>query len=394
MLLKTSRWLLCLTALCTAPTAAQAQMFFEADWVALQLDDGSSAQYIAGPDAFSADGQNDFEPGYRITLGGAIGEYEVYAMFTGVDQWRDSGSLTLVEAVALDLDGGQAFLPAFNTLAFPNLLFDAASHSNADPTLDETLETELLQAGSTARYSTRTDYRDFEITGGTGRYSHPWRVGIGYRHIRLNGSNDFAISGTFDAIDSDDGAVFGDATNDLNDGLVENAFLAAGFTAVSAGSFDAFNTANGPDIMTIVSSSQAHNELNGAQATFAYRAFEGSWVTFEGLGKLGLYHNKIGGGVTETVAGDGNSSAIYRRAFLNEKTTAAFVGTLGFRLIGSLTDYINLTAGYDAQFLTGVAAAGDQTQGVQRDLLGNLVYDIALGDLIIHGVNVGLELNW
>jgi hypothetical protein len=395
MLFKTSHLLICLAALSVAPSVARAQMFFEADFVTLNLDDGSSSQFIAGPDPFSAESASSFKPGYRLTLGGDLGDYEIYAMFTQTDKWSGSGQITLANPLVLDEHSASPFVAPANVLAFRNALFDAATISSVDPALNEANEIELLQSGAVARYQSSTDYRDFEINLGTSRNVNPWRAAIGYRHIRLNGDQGFAVAGTFDALDVADGAIPGVAGNDPNDGLAFDSFLSAGFLQTGGGGgFDAAASAAGPDIMTIVNSTQAHNELNGAQVTLAYRPFAGDWFTLDAVGKAGLYYNSVRGSISEIVAGSGNANAVFERTFEGRRRTAAFAGGLGLRGGVSLTDYINLVGGYEVNFLSGVGVSGEQASGVSRDLLGNLAYGVTTGTMIIHGANVGLEVFW
>lgn len=387
--LATLAWGICVSV-------TQAQMFFEADAVFLDRSGGiGGSALINGSNPVSTSGlSTGFQSGYRLTFGGEFMEYQLDTSFTQVNPWQDSARGTLPNLVILDETFGPIVDPGgvANTIAFPNGVFDAATQPA------ELTESERLQGGAVWTYLDRANYRDFEVNLGTGRSYRPWRVAFGYRQIKYDGRSLFTLGGTFDAIDTDDAAVAGGVGNDANDILDSASILAAGFasTGMAADNFDSLATGDGPDILTYANFGQANNELNGAQTTFGFRMLDATWITLEGTAKAGIYQNNIFGRLTESIVGTGNNSSAYQRAFVDQKHAAAFAGNVGLRAIVSLTDYVNLTGGYELTFLTGLALAGDQSQGLGRDpISGNRFYSVRnRGDVLLHGGNVGLELNW
>ncbi len=369
-------------------SSAQAQLFFEADAVFMdRAGDGAGQPLVVGTDAADGSGAGGgFEPGYRLQLGGRLFDYEFDASFLQLSPFGSSTGGTLTNILILDDTAGNAIVDPgslANVLAFPNGLYDATTQT------DELTESERLSAGATWTYFDRVNYRDFEINIGTARDCRRWRTSLGYRHIRYDGSNQFVISGNFDALDTVDG----DPGGQPNDGLAGTSLTDVGFTG--SGSFANLGTSSSVDTLTYVSQGQARNELNGAQATFAYRVFDGAWVTIEGYGKAGIFQNQVSGQLTEYVVGSGGSSAVYQRQFSDRKTAAAFAGNLGLRAVVSLTDYINLVGGYEAIWLAGVALTGDQQSALTTDFFGARQYSVDnTGDVILHGGTLGVEFLW
>ena len=386
--------LLFLVAMALSPTSAQAQMFFEADWVFLTRNHDSDEAFVAGPDGISNGAADfDFQPGYRLTLGGNLGDYQFDTSFTQIDSWIGSSTGMFANPIVFDDTFNNPVVvaaPPANMLAVGNALRIAAM----DAASMEDLESERLQAGATYVARARADFRDFEINLGTPRDVSLYRFSVGYRHIVLDESNSVAVTGIFDALDTDDAAVFGDATNDPNDGLSGPALLSSGLALVAGAGdgFDAFDTMGGPDTLTIDTSGIAKNELNGAQFTIARRLVDGEWVTIEGIGKAGIYRNNISARVQETIAGSVNDDSVYRRTLSDDRLNAAFAGNIGIRATTSLTDYINMVVGYDVLFLSGVALAADQASGVTTNILGQTSLRARKdGSVIAHGGNLGVR---
>lgn len=375
------------------PAALQAQMFFEADAVFFNRRGGNTGgAYLLGPDAAVISGPgNSYEPGYRLVLGGMLDQWQIDAALTQVSPWEGFASGGLTQMVILDDTFGNPVVDPgglANRLAIPNALFDAAALQ-----FDEQTESERLQGGGNWTYYDRANYRDFEINLGSSRNMSPWRFSVGYRHIRYDGRNQFTMSGVFDAIDTADGAVFGDLTNQPNDALAGTSLIAAGMTGF--GQFDALATGNGPDTLLYAHRSRADNELNGAQTTFVWRMIDSPWVTIEGIGKAGLFHNNMQASLVETVWGTGNGTAQYTRSFNDRRTGAAFAGNVGMKAILSLTDYMNLVGGYEFVFLAGLGTPGNQAYGLGTDTLGARTFRAHnSSDLVIHGGTVGVEVNW
>jgi hypothetical protein len=391
-----------LLAVCLAgSSSARAQVTFEADWLFLQKDNQQASPFISGPDAVSTSSLgSDYESGYRFALFGGGAAWEVEAVFSQVDGWSDSQTRTLANYLVLDDTANNAVVipgPPANTFAYATALFDAATNPNAFGQ-DETLESEHLQPGATVVLQTDAMFRDFELNFGTNRETQWWRAGLGWRNVRFDDGALLLARGTFDARDVDDNATVGAPTNDPNDGLSHDALGAAGYTLIG-GSANGYDSAAAPgiapDTLTTAFGGQADNELNGLQGVLGARLFPGDWMTLEGVLKVGVYHNRVQAQAVETLIGSVNDDSIYRRTFTDRKSTAAFLGSLGVRGLFPLTDYINFVAGYEVNFLTGVALGTEQFQGVRTDLLGNQVFSANASDsTILHGGHAGMQVSW
>lgn len=379
---------------------AHAQFFAEADWIFLSRDNDGDVGFITGPESLAPNSADfDYRPGVKLTVGAGFFDYQVDFSFSEIDSWQGFTSGTFANPIVFDDEFGNAFIAPANRIVSTNALFQAATYTDGMPMsmADETLEIEHLQAGATYSVSSVADFRDFELNFGSNR-DQLWRWGVGYRHIKLDERNTLMVSGVFDAIDSDDGVSDPmDMNNDPNDGLSHAALTAVGLTNVSgaADGFDAFNAMNGVDTVTYISNGLADNEMHGAQISLIGTIFNGEWITLEGIGKVGIYRNSISAGVTETIAGGGNDDSIYQRSLTDERREVAFAGNLGVRGVISLTDYINLVAGYEALFLNGVALASEQTHGLGMNALGATTFTAqTYGSVIAHGGRLGLELLW
>lgn len=390
-------------ACCLMPAGADAQLFFEADAVFLDRDNNGGAPFINGPEAISNNpGSFNAEAGYRLRLGGYFSEYQVDAIFTQVNPWTNNASGTFARAVTFDDSASNPFVvpvtPA-NQLAGISALRTAAMSTNG--AADESLEGEYLLPGAQFRTQNRSDYRDFQLDFGTSYLCRRWRMGVGYRYIRINETSTMFLQGIFDARDVDDGDYPGDLNNDTNDGLSHAALTNSGL-ALIGGAADGFDglqpnalPAIPPDIIAYETYGRADNELNGAQFTFGYLVVNGEWITLETFSNVGIYRNNIRGSVRETVAGLGNDNSIYQRTLTDDRLKPAFAGTLGFKGTVALTDYINLVGGYEALFLSGIALGPDQILGVGTSNMGTTSFRAQTdGNIILHGGNVGFEILW
>lgn len=402
--------------LLSVSSVSHAQLFFEADWLYYGRDNGSGKKIVTGPESKSlSDGGFDYTSGYRLTLGGAIGDVEIDSSFFQLDTWNDASSGSFSgEFISLDGDSIPGDPMAFSSLSSLTALSQAARFNPgmAGPT-DETTESERLRSFSDPMFGTvpltyatynESNLRDFELNIGTRRNSNWWRFSVGYRHIKLDERSGLALGGVFDAFDIDDGNPFdGTMADDANNVLSHEALTNAGMSVIagSGDGYDAFFVtadpmmAIGPDLMTYQMLGSSYNELNGAQVTSVLRIFDGEWVTIEGIGKAGIFRNSIRGNVQETIIGAGNDDSVYRRTFSDNETGAAFAGNLGIRGTVSLTDYINLIVGYDVLFLTGVALGSEQADGLSTDIFGATRYQVKNdGSLVAYGTNLGLEVLW
>lgn len=398
---------------------SHAQMFFEADWLFFDRNNDASGNIVTGPESAGMSNANfGVTSGYRLTFGGTVGALEVDASFSQFDTWKDFSQGTFNNIIIFDDTAGNPFVdPGMNanSLATFTSLYRAAMY--VSPMMggeDESLESERFTIpgnlpmgvdGPFPSYEAfnRANLREFEVNIGTPRNSRLWRFSFGYRHIKFDERNGFALNGLFDAIDVNDGNPFDNGPDDdPNNGLSHQALLAAGLTHLggTTGFAAVFHPADpmdaiAPTLITYQVLGFTDNELNGAQFTGMLTLFDGTWITIEGIGKAGIYRNNMSGFVQENVVGSGNNDAVYQRTFRGSRTAPAFAGNLGIRGIISLTDYINLVAGYEALFISGLALGADQTNGLSEDVFGNVNYKVRnRGNLIAHGGTLGLEVTW
>jgi len=362
-------------------SSASAQMWGGAEYLYFSRLSGSSAPVTTGPGALSTPDGGGVASGYRFTIGGYIGRFEIEAAFMNIESMSDSSQGILANPLSFE-----------NNLPIGSALYRAATYPGAGGVGDETTETEFLQSGATYALESYTDIKSGEINFGTNRNLNPWRVGIGYRTFLIKDGASSLLSGTFDATDTSGGV------GPLNDGLSNEALLAAGYTNVSGGAdgFDGSGSLVGPDTLTIFNDGYARNELHGAQLTGAYQLFPLDWLTIEFFGKAGLFYNTVQGTVSETLVGSGaNDDSVYQRSFSGKKHAAAFGGTLGAKGIIPITDYINITVGYEAMFFSGLALGSKQASGIETGITGLQTYTPrSSSSLVVHGGTVGLQLTW
>lgn len=410
-------------ALLSICQSSQAQVEFDAQWLIFNRDNDANGNIVNGPTSVGL-GQGDYgtTSGYRLSLGGSLPYFDVDATFSQLDTWEDRTSGTFSEIIVLDTGIDGEDLSSVNRLAAFTALGQAARFADLVAGDDETTESERIirptdlpsvydtvfgfDSFDEPSYATfqESNFREFEVNIGTPRECRRWQFAIGYRHIKVDERSGVAISGLFDALDTDDGNRFdGSMADDPNNGLGNEAIIGVGMSSFdgAADGFDAvFDTTDpamviAPDVVTYAINGNADNELNGAQAVFIGRLFDGDWVTVEGIGKAGIYSNNVRASVSEFLIGSGNDDSVYNRAFSSDDTTAAFAGNIGVRGTVSLTDYINIIAGYEVIFLSGVALGPDQIHGLSEDLLGNTRYDVQHdGTIVLYGGNLGLELLW
>ncbi|MEZ6064438.1 MAG: hypothetical protein R3B90_01745 [Planctomycetaceae bacterium] len=390
--------------LAASPQAIQAQGWFEADYLFWSRGNDSSRQFIQGSSPMnSEDFDIGFSNGYRLTVGTALGDYELEAQYSKVDGWSDSLSGVLARPLALDDDGGNAIVyPAgADSLGFRNGLFDAATFASQSIISNEQSESEFLLPGTVTAGSYTGKLQDFQVNFGTSRTKNWYRFGVGYRNIRIQEGAGFLASGGFNALDNNDAAGPGGVAppvNDPNDGLSHAALTAAGFTNIGGGAdgYDAINPAVPTlDRISALFNGQTDNELNGLQLSAAARMVPSEIFEFEVFGRLGLFHNRASGGYAELLAGGGTDNSNYLRSFVNDRERGSFGANFGIKGLLNITDYISLTAGYEVLVLTNIALAPDQIGNVQRDLFGNPHYALNASGLFFgHGGNLGLEIRW
>ncbi len=372
---------------------AQAQFRFSTEAVFMDRNEADGDPLIIGQDNVSSDPSYDLQTGYRFTLGGSFDRYDVEFIGMQVDDWNASSSGTLVSELILDdTFNNPIVVPVLpgNHFGFSDSISDAANGGV------EALESERLQAGATWFINGSSRFQDYQINFGTNPHQNPWRVAVGYRHMRLTEQQGFGVRGTFDAIDTEDGAVFGDLGNDANDGLSDSALTGEGF-ALAGGTgdgFDAFDVLAGPDTVRIYYANSTKNILNGVQASGSY-VFPTDIVSLEAFSRTGIYHNYVQADLGEMILGEVNDDSVYSKTTRGSKHGVAFGGSLGLKLEVPITDYISLTAGYEAIYVANVALAPNQYGGYNYGPLGNRRYSVRGGDtLIMSGGTLGMLVTW
>ncbi|MCA9055213.1 MAG: hypothetical protein KDA75_15340 [Planctomycetaceae bacterium] len=374
------------------PRTAAAQMWFESDYLFWGRTNGSSQDYITGG-AASDDADFGFASGYRLILGGGVGNYEVEGIFSQINGWNGDGTSGLVLPVAFDGNAANAivFPGGATTLALNSGLALAASQAA------ELSEAEFLTAGSIVTHSYSSNLRDIQLNFGSHRDLNWFRWGIGYRNVLINENGGAGIFGTFDALDIDDAAGPGDPNNDPNNGLATGSLAAAGFTSLrGTGGFDSINPlVPSADTISMIMTGTTENRLDGVQMMFGVSGSPHEVVTLEGFLRFGLFYNRINGSASELLVGGGDDDSVYFRTLGDSTAKASFGINPGFRSQINITDYIALTAGYELLILTGIGLGPDQLGQVQQNLLGVPSYKVDADGLFVgHGGNVGLEIRW
>ena len=386
---------LVLTFVVCGSRAAEAQVRASTDWLFWTRNHDSDSEFLTGA-AATDEADFGFSSGFRFSLGASFDRFDVEASFLQIPDWDETASGVLAVPLAFD-DPTNAFIAPAAGFGFPNALSVAADDI---PNMED-LEIEHLEAGATISQRLVSRLRDFELNVGTSRSVRNVWASLGWRHIEINETSTNLAVGIFQAIDVDDGAFPGDLVDDdPNNGLSGGALTAAGFVNI-AGAGDGFVGYDPLDPMAIQTTLGAlfqgysDNDLDGGHIVVGGRFQPAQLLILEGFFKAGVFQNRATGLVQETIFGVENDTSVYRRTFFDRKTTASFAGSLGFRVIVPVTDYINIRTGYEAMLVTNVAVGADQSQGISTDLLGVTRYEVVTSAYFLaHGGHLGLELNW
>lgn len=395
MLRQTVQWMVICCGFLVGAIPAQAQFRFHSEALFLDRNNDGDVPVVAGPDSFNSGGNYDPQAGYRFTFGASFDEYDIEFIGSQIDDWHARATGTLANPLVFDDTANDPIVvavPPANTLAFRNSLFDAATAFG-----DEDNESERLQAGAQAFIDTSSRFQDYQVNFGTNPTKYMWRFQVGWRQMRLNENHAFGVTGTFDALDTDDAAIVGDATNEANDALADGSLTGAGYTNISGAGdgFDSASSANGPDTLRIYDNSGTSNLLNGVQISGGYTLFPENLVSVDLIGRAGVYHNYSRGRIGEYLIGSGNDDSVYRRTFAGSNNGVAFSTSLGAQASVPVTDYISLIFGYEVNYIGNVALASGQYAGLVNSPIGTRHYNVRHGDtLVIHGGNVGLRVTW
>jgi hypothetical protein len=386
---------LALTIVFCGGRSAEAQFRASADWIFWTRNHDADTEFLSGA---GDEADYGFNSGFRFGLGASFDRFDIEASFLQIPEWSSSESGTLAVPLAFD-DPTNIFIAPAAGFGFPNALTDAAN----DIASGQDLEIEHLEAGARISQRLESRLRDFELNFGTSRAERNVWASLGWRHIEIDETSNFLAVGVFQAIDSADGfppADPGDPDPAGDDGLSDPALTAAGFINIG-GAGDGFVGYDPLDPMAIQTTlgalfqGYADNDLDGGQIVVGGRYQAAQLFIIEGFLKGGLFQNRATGLVQETIFGVENDTSVYRRTLFDRKTTASFAGSVGFRFLVPLTDYIFLRTGYEAMLVTNVALAADQPLGISQNLLGETRFEVQTRSVFIaHGGHLGLEVNW
>ena len=361
---------------------------------------GGSGPVIGGPESLRFGGSEyHYEGGYRVGVGWLIDpNYELEGVWTSLSGWSTGQTGVLTRAISFD--DGQASLwvdPTgdanfINQTTFFRPLYDAATNPDiaGGGANDETDEFEFIQPGSAYSLKQSSNLYDIQLNVKTRRTEgQRYGFGLGFRHVTLSEAALAQVSGTFDAFDIDGDEV---VVDDGNDQLSDAVLLATGLQLIN-GSGGFYDPGLGGGVFTMLWNGTASNQLNGLQGTFDAAILERGRYSLDGNLRLGLFHNRIRGTVTETYADSLDS--VYRRSFEDESDKLSFGANLGLSSSIRISERIKLRSGYEAMFLTNTALGPSQQQGLVYDGLGNATYSVQAADtLIMQGLRAGIEMEW
>ena len=383
---------------------------FQADWLYFTRQNlAKSTPLFNGPESVTQrDANFSYQSGYRLNLGFMNENYELDGSFLSLDGPSSSLNGTLTNAVVFDGAAGfAAASPATQATigATPNLLESttlfapinaAANHADVVPANNETNELEYLLPGAIyqSHYSSRL--QDFDINlKGRRQSGQLLRFGFGYRNIQFNEGGSAMMRGSFNTYDTDGNQAPG--FDDPNNGLSNAALTAvpgAGLTLASgAGGFFQNTLPTPPDQLLFTSASSTTNQLNGVQATLDATFLESEHITIGGYAKAGIFNNQTRGSISETYQSLNNGLSKYTRSFSDSQNRAAFAGNLGVNATFILRENMRLIGGYELMYLSGVALAPDQVNGISTNLANVTSLNLqSNGQALYHGARIGFEI--
>ncbi len=387
---------------------------FQADWVFLKRNnDINDIPAISGPDSYGlSDAEFDYKSGYRLNLGLMNDDFELEATFMELDGLSASRFGRLANAIVFDgpaafaaaIPGARATVGATPNFLTSSTLFSPINAAALDPA-DETdglgvlNELEYIQPGAAYFACYTTDVQDFEVNfKGRRQSQRMFRFGVGYRNLQYREIGQVGFRGTFDTVDAiDDFDVPTNPDNLPNNGLSDGSLIRQGLT-LDSGDADGFSENDvllpgDNDVLLFASNTHASNRLNGVQGTLDAMFLESDYFQIGGYAKAGVYHNDVSGSLSETYTDIVNDGSTYSRQFSDAKDRIAFVGNLGVTGTVILRENFRFFAAYEMMFLSGVALAPDQQQGLTTDIAGNMYLDLQTnGSAVLYGGRLGFEI--
>lgn len=364
----------------------------------------SDIPVTSGPESFRPSNLDfDYKSGSRLSLGIMQDDFEMDFVFTTLNDWNASQSGVLTNG--LDFDGPVAFGDAGVTNAAraavgatPNFLTSStyfAPINTAALSSAEANELEFLKPGARFSQQYSAGYQDFEVNykrrNQPGRFA---RFGFGYRNVQFSETGLTALSGTFDTVDND-----GTNPGAANNGLAHGSLVSGGLTGPTlAGQQVGFSdsTATLPaDELLFTTNVRSKNQLNGAQVTADFLLLESDYFELGAFGKAGVFHNYASGKITENYTDTLNDNVNYTRTLSSSRQVASFLGQAGLTGRLFVRQNVRLFGSYEVLYLSGVALAPDQVEGITTTVTPAAALDLRTqGSVFIHGGRVGLEILW
>ena len=373
---------------------------FQADYLFYTRQNRAKSLPVISSDteSFTTKGADfNHHSGYRLTLGFMNDDFEFEGSYFELKGLDSSSTGSLTNAVVFDGLGGftaasgatQATFPTIPNFLESNTLFspiNATANFGVVPDAEDS-ELEFLDPGAQYAVKYESTLQDFDFNlKGRRQPGRLLRFGVGYRNIQFHEAGLVALRGTFNTIDNDPLVL--DASDGLSDTALTDTLTGGGLTpGTGAIGFQQSNP------LLFTTSTRAHNQLNGVQATLDASLLESEFFLIGGYVKAGVYHNRARGSVSESYQQLGASPSSYTRTFSDSQDRVAFAGNLGITGTVFLRENLRLTAGYELMYLSGVALAPDQAGGISTNISNVTSLNLqSHGQTLFHGGRIGFEI--
>jgi hypothetical protein len=383
------------------PSPCGPSFWFEADWLwkshaGMWAD---TRNFIDGPDATSFDSLPAFsaDNGYRLQGGVRLRNWIFEGVYSHFGDWESSLDKT-VNGVAFNagavagkwagensINGSTYFTPIANSANVTSPANTAGDQSGLGPCASFAADSRpVLWAYSHSDfYMTEANVKraDYLVP----LFGRGLRLGAGYVNANLNSDAWVVLSGTFRDVSNSGGATVS---------LPNSVLTAAGggdltlYAGGGTGFTDGTTTGGTPSQCVFTHQATTRNELNGAQVVLDGDLLEFHRFNLGANLKAGMFDNFAQGTVVETYSETNNDLSAYARRFTASCHHLAFMGGVGVNAGYHLTDEIVITAGYDVLFLSNLALAQEQVNGIS-----NAWYHVQTdGTAIIQSVRTGVEI--
>jgi hypothetical protein len=375
--------------------------WFQADWLWTSRAGmwSDTRNFIDGPDATSFSNLPAFsgDNGYRLQGGFRCGNWIFEGVYSHFGDWESSLN-TNVNGVAFNasalsgkwagensINGSTYFTPIFNAANLASPVSAPTDQLGLGPSASFPNDAKpvLLAYAHTDFYMTEANVKGADFLFSL--FGHGVRLGAGYVNANLNSDAWVMLSGTFRDVSNSGGA-----TVSLSNSVL-TAAGGGGLTLYSGGGTgftDGTTTGGTPSQCVFTHQATTRNQFNGAQVLL-----DGDLLEFHrldiGLGlKAGIFDNFAEGTVLEIYKETNNDLSSYARQFSASCHHLAFLGGVGVNAGYHLTDEIVITAGYDVLFLSNLALAQEQVNGISN----NWYHVQTDGSALIQSVHTGLEI--